>query len=57
MFTGRSVIFIDGKNNNDDGMFTGKKCNNEESSNDGKKGKHKFRRRREWGLKLRRVNE
>jgi hypothetical protein len=42
-----SVLVIDGKNNNDDGMFTGKKSNNEESNNDGKQGKHKLRRRSE----------
>jgi hypothetical protein len=30
------VLVIDGKNNNDDGMFTGKKSSNEESINDGK---------------------
>jgi hypothetical protein len=43
----QSVLVIDGKNNNDDGMFTGKKRSNEESNNDGKQGKHKFRRRSE----------
>jgi hypothetical protein len=39
------VLVIDGKNINDDGMFRGKKSINEESNNDGKQGKHKFRRR------------
>jgi hypothetical protein len=46
MFTG-SVLVIDGKNSSDDGMFTDKKSSNEESNNDGKQGKHKFRRRSE----------
>jgi hypothetical protein len=41
------VLVIDGKKNNNDGMFTGKKISNEESNNDGKQGKHKFRRRSE----------
>jgi hypothetical protein len=57
MFTSITMLVIDGKNNNDDGMFIGKKCSNEESNNDGKHGKHKFRRRSKWILKIRRVNE
>jgi hypothetical protein len=40
----QSVLVIDGKNNNDDGMF---RKGNEERNNDGKQGKHKLRRRRE----------
>jgi hypothetical protein len=40
----KSVLVIDGKNNNDYGMFTGKKINNEERNDDGKQGKNKFRR-------------
>jgi hypothetical protein len=43
----QSVLVIDGKNNNNDGMLIGKENNNEERNNDGKQGKHKFRRRSE----------
>jgi hypothetical protein len=43
----QSLLVIDGKNNNDDGMFKDEKRRNEESNNDGKQGKHKFRRRSE----------
>ena len=32
----QSVLVIDGKNKNDDGMFTGKKIRNEERNNDDK---------------------
>jgi hypothetical protein len=47
----KNVLVIDGKNNNDDGMFTGK-----ERNNDGKQGKHKFRRSEQYAetRKLRR---
>jgi hypothetical protein len=47
MFTGRVCLSLMARTTSDDGMFTGKKINNEESNNDGKQGKHKFRRRSE----------
>jgi hypothetical protein len=49
----KSVLVIDGKNINNDGMLTGKKSNNEEKNNDEKHGKHKFRRRsKEYAIKV-----
>jgi hypothetical protein len=43
----KSVLVIDVKKNNDDGIFTCKKNINEGNKNDAKQGKHKFRRRSE----------